>query len=393
MKTILFSAFFTCLLFSAVGQARQQAAAEAVLSEVQKSFAPDKRVTVWDFKTSVSGKTLHIHGVTDQPEVEATLRRRLDEAGIEAQISLSILPDAALGAHIFGIVKVSVANIRSEPRHSAELATQAPLGTPIKLLRQQGDWYQIQTPDRYIGWLENGGFAPKTASEMEAWRQSERLIFLDDYALCFAAPDVSTPVSDLSMGAIVAWNAASGRIVLPDGRTALLPSGIWMPLDTWKHRSTLNADSVLMTAARFSGRPYLWGGTSGKGMDCSGFTKTVYFLLGQIIPRDASQQVFAGEQVDWKNDFFQLLPGDFLFFGNYRPDGTRRITHVGIYTGNGRFIHSGSDNGSIREQSLRQGDADFQDHRLQSLMEARRLRPGSREVQPVRNSAWYFQSF
>ena len=393
MKTILLTTLFCCLLGSAACQSQKQAAADSILADLQKTFAPDKRTAVWEVQTSVNGKTLAISGATNQPEANAQLLQRLQQASIKAQTDLRILPDTALGAHIFGIVKVSVANIRSEPKHSAELATQALLGTPIKVLRQQGDWYQIQTPDRYIGWLENGAFSPKTEPEMQHWRQSERLIFLSDYALCYTGPEPSVPVSDLSAGAIVAWNAAAGRIVLPDGRSAILPAGIWLSLENWKQRSVSHADSVLTTAAGFSGRPYLWGGTSGKGMDCSGFTKTVYFLLGQIIPRDASQQLFAGEPVVWNKDFSGMMPGDFLFFGNYRPDGSRRISHVGIYTGNGRFIHSGADNGSIREQSLRYGDADFQEHRLKSLMEVRRLRSGSLGVQPVSNSDWYFQSF
>jgi len=393
MRTIMLTCLLFCLYGSATGQISKQAVADSILADLKKTFAPDKRIAVWDVQTSVSGKTLAVSGVTDQQEAKGALLQRLQQAGIMAQTNLQILPDTALGAYIFGIVKVSVANIRSEPKHSAELATQALLGAPIKVLRQQGDWYQIQTPDRYIGWLENGAFARKTEAEMQRWRRSERLIFLGDHALCYAGPEQSVPLSDLSTGAIVEWNAASGRIVFPDGRTAVLPAGAWLPLENWKHRTVSNMDSVLTTAARFSGRPYLWGGTSGKGLDCSGFTKTVYFLLGHIIPRDASQQVFAGEPVVWTSDFSNLLPGDFLFFGNFRPDGSRRISHVGIYTGKGRFIHSGSDNGSIQEQSLRSGDADFQEHRLKSLMDVRRLQSGSSEVQPVRNSGWYFQSF
>jgi cell wall-associated NlpC family hydrolase len=89
------------------------------------------------------------------------------------------------------------------------------------------------------------------------------------------------------------------------------------------------------------GVPYLWGGTSSKGVDCSGFTKTIYFMNGKILPRDASQQVYAGELVDENKNFDQLRPGDLLFFGYAATDSTQeRITHVGMWIGDNQFIHS-----------------------------------------------------
>ena len=98
-------------------------------------------------------------------------------------------------------------------------------------------------------------------------------------------------------------------------------------------------------ARDFLGSPYLWGGTSTKGMDCSGFTKTVYLLNGFIIPRDASQQIHAGEVVDEHLNFEGLEKGDLMFFGTKATDNNeQRVTHVGIWLGNGKgeFIHSAS---------------------------------------------------
>jgi cell wall-associated NlpC family hydrolase len=118
-------------------------------------------------------------------------------------------------------------------------------------------------------------------------------------------------------------------------------------------------------------------------MDCSGFTKTAYYETGFVIPRDASQQIKAGMEVVLTDDFQHLLPGDLLFFGRFRKDGSEKITHVGFYTGNGRFLHAGADNGRIMEQSLLPEEDDFAEHRLKTLLRARRLAPGTPGVVPM----------
>ena len=101
------------------------------------------------------------------------------------------------------------------------------------------------------------------------------------------------------------------------------------------------ADDLVATSKTLRGVPYLWGGTSTKGMDCSGFTKTVYFLNGMVIPRDASQQVHTGKPIDSTGNFENLEKGDLLFFGRKATDSTaEKVVHVGMWIGDNEFIHA-----------------------------------------------------
>lgn len=128
----------------------------------------------------------------------------------------------------------------------------------------------------------------------------------------------------------------------PDGREAFVKKSDAMTVSDWLKKNRLTGESIVHTAKQLTGVPYLWGGTSVKGMDCSGFTKQVYFMHGVILARDASQQVRYGRLIDETGDFSDAFPGDLVFFGTKATveSPKERVVHVGIYIGNKRFIHA-----------------------------------------------------
>ncbi len=132
------------------------------------------------------------------------------------------------------------------------------------------------------------------------------------------------------------------QVQYPDGREAFVKKTDGLKVSDWLNSSMLTGERIVQAAKQLIGVPYLWGGTSTKGLDCSGFTRQVYFMHGVILARDASQQVRYCRLIDDTGDFNDALPGDLVFFGTKATVGNpmERVVHVGIYLGNKRFIHA-----------------------------------------------------
>lgn len=366
-----FSAICFFLLFlGACTENKTEDEVSSIIQEIKEAYAPDKRVAIWDIQADGN----QITGETDQPEALEELKNRLDAINYVGKISVKMLPEPDLGEETQAVVTISVANIRSAPKHSAELATQALMGTPVKVLKKEGGWYLIQTPDGYISWVDAAGIALKDKATFADWQQSKKIIFTELNGFVFAAQDKKSWISDLVAGNILeVLEESKGmyRVMTPDGREGWIPSTQAMDFEDWKNSRDLNADNLINTAKSMMGSPYLWGGTSIKGIDCSGFTKTVFFLNGQVIPRDASQQIHEGDLVDDNQDWSKLEVGDLLFFGEKATaDRKERIIHVGMWIGNNSFIHS---RGLVRISSFDPESPDYDEYELNRYIRTKRV--------------------
>lgn len=388
--------FFLPLLLAGCLQEGIPPEVKGTIERITTEHAPDARVAIFRVKPHLQNDSLVLSGETNLPAARQALLQELDSQGITYADQIRELPDPALNGNEYGVVNVSVANMRSQPKHSAELATQVLLGTGIKVYKQDGDWYLVQSPDGYLAWLDSGAFVLMDEGAYQQWLSADKVIFTADYGLTLKAPDSQAgSLSDLVSGNILLageQKAEYRQVSYPDGRIGYIPAKSTMPLTDWlSSKEQLTTAELLNTAQQFMGRPYLWGGTSGKGMDCSGFTKTVYFMNGLVIPRDASQQVHAGIEVPTDSTLAGLQTGDFLFFGQQAAPGQpERIRHVGIYLGEGRFIHSGADNPGIRVESLWPNAPDYAAHRRESFVRARRLEMGSPGVIPMEDLSQFY---
>ena len=374
MKKIPGLIFVAIMLLLGCSKQADIARTEHLLEETRQQFCPDKRVCIWEISFS-PGKPIILKGSTNLPAAKTALLEELNEAGIDFADSIRILPSYLLEGRHFGLTSVSVSNIRSQAKHSAELATQAPMGTPLLVYEQQGEWFRVQTPDQYLGWLDEGAFVLLDSIAMARWRQNRRLIIQPELSVVWSQPDLQSPsVSDLVSGCLLEQTGEKDgffKVSLPDGRQGYVQKAHAQAFDGWKESLRPQPEGILGTAFSLMGRPYLWGGTSVKGMDCSGFTKTVFFQNGMLLPRDASQQVQIGEKVETDSTFSQLLPGDLLFFGRRSTqDLPEKITHVAIYVEEGKFIHASS---QVKVESLFQDDSLYSDYRRSTFVKAKRI--------------------
>lgn len=292
-------------------------------------------------------------------------------------------------------VDLSVNFMREAPDYTAELGDQALMGTVVEIVGEEGYWRQITSPDPYKAWVTDMGLAEMSESEANAYISSPKYICTAGISCIYEEPSAKAGrVSDLVQGGLVrpvldgrGRPVRRGRFLaceLPSGRRGWVSKADVEDFSTWTHSRKATAEEIISSSMRFLGVPYMWGGTSIKEVDCSGLARNVYFLSGILLPRNASQQARAGAEAP----LGALEPGDLLFFGTpATEDKPERYTHVGIYIGGGRFIHSSQ---RVRISSLDPADEDFYDRKP---LRARRILDHidtGEGVASLLKSPWYF---
>ncbi len=349
--------------------------AQYFIDETKADVCPDRRVNIFDVEYEQNGKAVILEGEMNSARGLESMVAALEEEGYTVANRIRLLPAQELEGKIYGVVRRPVANIRVEASARSEMATQAVLGVPIRVYKKHeksSDMY-IQTPDGYLGWIERGAYTAMTPAEFKAWREAEKIIYLADAGYVYEeASCKSAKVSDITAKSFLKELGREGNyihVAYPDGREGYVKAQECANFNEWKKNVSVSAESVLELAYTYMGRPYLWGGTSTKMLDCSGFVRTVMFLHGVYLPRDASQQVFVGKTVaEGNQELDKLKPGDLLFFGLYREDGSERITHVGIYIGDDKFIHEAGD---VNILSFNPEDENYSEYRYKLFIRAK----------------------
>lgn len=316
------------------------------------------------------------------------------------------------GVNGWAVVNVSAAYLRAAPDYESALETQELMGRPVRVVAKDRYWVKAVTSQPYTAWVNEMALAFMTEDELAEYEAAPKYMVTAMHSAVWTSPSKGArQLCDLVAGDLLRVDIQGKRVrgyvpvILPDGRKGWTDDSHVCLYDRLREAQAKLGDGqagrlAVEKALEYAGVPYLWGGMSSSGVDCSGLVRLSYMLgAGIMLPRNASQQyacgvdipLFRGEAADCRAegtgensadvdssaadncqgkdragmngaetgvaevDFSALRPGDLLFFGPLRADGSRGITHVGIYIGDGRMIHASQ---VVRINSLRPGDAD-----------------------------------
>ncbi len=335
-------------------------------------FCP--REEVFKVRCQVDGGNAVLSGeVSDSAHKTAMIEAVSDLVpGVKLVDSITVLPASSLEGRHQAIVRVPVIDLGTAPNSVGgnDTVTQARMGDRLRLLKEDEGWYLCQMDDGYLGWVRSsdiwvtgddaarsffsGKVALVTAKMAAAYRQTgEDSAFTEDLVQGTVLPLLSIEND---------W----ASLELPGGGVIRVRSDDVAGFPTYDavFSEKKGAQGILQTAKQYLGLPYLWGGCTAYGFDCSGFTQFCLKMNNYRIRRDADMQYEQGEPVEDRAD---LLPGDLVFFQTYKEGAS----HVGIYVGDSRYIHSGSNGVAIN--SFDSSHADYSANLDGKYLGARRM--------------------
>jgi hypothetical protein len=322
--------------------------AETLVDQVRDEYAPDPRLAVFEVDVEHRGDALALVGATSDPAAADALHLRLAELSATATVIDEVvrLPEGGAEEAVHAVVTAAVAPLHSAPGISSTQISQSVLGTRMLVLRRERRWLQCRSVDGYIGWVHAGYVALMHEVEARRWEMGTAGETWYSVGAAELRDADDEAIVRLPWGAKVV-READGAARLPDGRRGRVV-GQLVPAAMRSNSFPKSGGAICRSAARWMGVPYLWGGVTMGGVDCSGFVQALFRMHGHELPRDADQQSRTGEQVDPGDEFEKLLPGDLLFF----TEEPGRVTHVTLCTGGPNIIHSSLGNGGVARNTM-----------------------------------------
>lgn len=315
----------------------------------------DARMTACELDAAQDGKQVRISGFSMYSQTDAFIRTTARDTftGCRLEFELNVLTKTYPSA--FHEVVVPAARFYKKTRiQKKDLLTEALYGSVLRTFFSRNGYTFAQHPDGYVGYVPTESLQATTPERYLRWKNGE----------CAVARHC-VPVNGVVLPPAARLIRENGRVQLHDRKWHRVPA-----------RDVINVNpadssfvrSVERNAEAFKDTPYLWGGKTERGIDCSGFVQTLALQEGIKLPRDASMQANVGEMVGYLPEWADLLPGDILFFMNNKA----HVFHVGIYLGDQKYIHSSGKMNVVRS-SLKPGGENYMSRYGRTLVYARRV--------------------
>ena len=338
------------------------------IEQISSKYISDKSLEVFSANLQRKNGMWILNGETSNEHVYSSIKLFSDSlfGKMNYTNNFLMLPDSNLRDSLFAIINVSVTPIKEKPSHSSQIIDQGKMGNPLKILRFESGWYLCQTHYNYVGWVNSTAIQICNSNQIKNWNSQNLVSISIISGHIYTRPDIeSSPISDIVLNnkiKLINKNEDWSLIQLPDKRFGYIQNNSFEELI---NNQTISPKYLLKTAYQMMGVPYLWGGNSSKGNDCSGFIQNIFEASNVKLPRDARQQALLGENIVPNKNWSNIKPGDLLFFGK-----NKRITHVGMSIGEYEFIHQG---GMVAINSLDKESKIFAPKRFETFLFIKRI--------------------
>ncbi len=253
-------------------------------------------------------------------------------------------------------VNVTLANIYRKPTFHCEVDTQAVLWEKLEMLEKIDSFLRVKTEDHYEGWINEHQI--EVCPQPEAEFKMVNALFQAIYEKADTSSEVIRWACAGAKLPVLSEQRSWFKVLLPDGQQGFIKNEAFGPMPHFGRKE------LVQTARKFLSVPYVWGGKTPYGLDCSGLVQLSCKLLGKNVRRDAWMQFEDSKPISDDPDAAQ--PGDFYFFS----ENGESITHVAIALGDKRFIHA---RGMVRINSLDEDDENFSPELLRDFVQVRTL--------------------
>lgn len=263
----------------------------------------------------------------------------------------------------YAFVSTNLLDLWEKPRFNSGRASQLFYASPVTVVRKEGDYCLVEDSGGYRGWCHENGLEKISQRDFRMSIEKFNGVVTSPGGARLFDPSQNNPCEPFFVYygtklTVTSWRSPFMSVRLPGGQTRRVKHGRIKPMKD-KKAPKLTGKHLVTEAQRFLGIPYLWGGITNAGFDCSGMVQTICQRFGITVPRDTKDQILVGEPVPR----FEVKTGDLLFFER----------HVGFAIGNSSIIHASVAGTGVRINSLTPGESDYRRDLDRSFREARRI--------------------